>query len=177
MKKIGLTVLMVIAFMLIYFLQAHFFTNITIAGIKPNLIVIFILFIGLYSNAIYGTVSGILVGLFLDCIYGKCIGVSAVMLCAIGFLGAYFDKNFSKESRLTIMLMAIGATAIFEAGYYLLSAIILNFDMQVIEFIKMLLLELLYNTLLTLILYPIIQKLGYILEENFKKTNILTRYF
>jgi len=177
MKRIGITILMIIVFLIIYFLQANFFPNFTIAGIKPNLIVIFILFIGLYSNAIYGTVSGIVAGLFLDCIYGKCIGVSAVMLCIIGFLGAYFDKNFSKESRLTIMLMAIGATAIFEAGYYLLSAIILSFDMQVIEFVKMLLIELLYNTLLTLILYPTIQKIGYILEENFKKTNILTRYF
>ena len=99
------------------------------------------------------------------------------MLCAIGYLGSYFDKNFSKENKLTIMFMVIGSTFIFEFGTYFLSSIILDFKREYLYFIKMVVIEILYNVLLTIILYPLIQKLGYVIDRNFKKQNILTRYF
>lgn len=99
------------------------------------------------------------------------------MLCIVGFLGGYFDKNFSKENRITIMLMVIGTTIIYEVGKYFLNILILEYDAEIMIFIKKLALETLYNTLLTIILYPLMQKLGYSMEQNFKRNNILTRYF
>ena len=99
------------------------------------------------------------------------------MLCAIGYLGSYFDKNFSKENKLTIIFMVIGATIIFEFGTYFINSIILEFEREYLYFFKIVLIEILYNVLLSIILYPIIQKLGYSIDRNFKKNNILTRYF
>ena len=43
------------------------------------------------------------------------------MLCVIGYLGSYFDKNFSKENKLTIIMMVAGATVIYEFGLYFLN--------------------------------------------------------
>ena len=37
--------------------------------------------------------------------------------------------------------------------------------------------EVIYNVLITILLYPLIQNLGYKIDRNFKKNNILTRYF
>lgn len=116
-------------------------------------------------------------GLFLDIIIGKNIGTSAIMLGVIGIIGGYFDKNFSKESRITIMLMVIGSTCVFEIGTYILQAIELSIYVEVVPFLITLLIEVLYNTILTIILYPLIQKLGYRIEDNFKAQQILTRYF
>ena len=95
----------------------------------------------------------------------------------IGFIGGYFDKTFSKESRITIMLMIIGSTCIYEIGYYILQAVELSSHIQILRFIIILLIEVIYNTILTIILYPLIQKLGYKLEDIFKGQKILTRYF
>ena len=99
------------------------------------------------------------------------------MLCIIGYLGAYFDRNFSKENKITIVVMVAIATIIFEIGYYGINSIILKFDVEILYFVKILLIETLYNVLLTIIAYPIIQKFGYAIDRTFKRDNILTRYF
>lgn len=177
MRKTIITIILFIVFLIIYFLQANILPKFTIAGITPNLFVIFVLFIGLYANQTLGVVFGIIIGLFLDSVYGQSIGLSAVMFCIIGFLGSYFDKNFSKDNKLTILFMVIGATAIYEFGLYSLKSIIYEFDFELWFFVRILLLEILYNSLLSIIFYPLIQKVGYAMDRNFKENNLLTRYF
>ena len=177
MKKFVIIVSLIITFFIIYFLEVNILSSFTIAGIKPDLFVIYILFIGLYGTQFWGITFGVMCGLILDLIFEKTIGISAVMLCMIGYLGSYFDKNFSKESRLTIIFMVIGSTIIYELGSYFLNSIILEFDRELLYFTKILVVEVLYNVLLTIILYPLIQKIGYVIDRNFKHNNIMTRYF
>ena len=50
MKKAGIIMLIILAFFIIYFLQANFFTWFNIFGIMPNLFVILILFVGLFAG-------------------------------------------------------------------------------------------------------------------------------
>ena len=177
MRKFTTVIILILIFFLIYFMQANIFNLYTIAGIKPNLFIIFILFIGLYTNQSLGIGFGVVCGLMIDFIYGRIIGTTAIMLCVIGYLGAYFDKNFSKENKITILLMVLGATIIYEFGLYFLNSIILDFKREYVSFIKIVIVEILYNILITIILYPLIQKTGYLLERTFKRNNILTRYF
>lgn len=177
MRKVLTVIGLLIVFLLIYFLQVNIFSSFTIAGIKPNLFVIYVLFIGLFANQFVGISLGVVFGIILDLLYGKAIGISAVMLCVIGYLGSYFDKNFSKESKLTIMFMVAGATLIYELGTYFFNSLILDFSREYLYFIKIAIIEMIYNVLLAIILYPLIQKIGYVIDRNFKKNNILTRYF
>ncbi|MNT71450.1 hypothetical protein D3C72_2099360 [compost metagenome] len=99
------------------------------------------------------------------------------MLGIIGVLSGIFEKNFSKDSRMTIMLMVIGTTLLYEIGIYFLNYIFIGSTLEFFNFSKILLAEIVYNTLLTIIVYPIIQKTGYNVEEVFKGNKILTRYF
>lgn len=177
MRKTSIIILLILTFFIIFFLQANIFQNFTIAGVMPNLFVIFMLFIGLFANAILGISFGVIGGLILDLVYGKTIGITAIMLCVVGYLGAYFDKNFSKENKITIIIMVALSTVLFEVGYYIINSVILNFDLEIWYFAKILLLEVLYNILLSIILYPIMQKAGYAVDRVFKRNNILTRYF
>ena len=177
MKKTLSIIILIISFFIIYFLQSNFFTFFTIAGVKPNLFVIFVLFIGLFAGKKLGLVLGIIFGFFLDIVLGRQIGISGIMLGVIGLIGEYFDKSFSKESRLTIMLMMAGSTIIYEVGCYIFNIITLGVSVEIISFIKILLIEVLYNLIIAIIIYPLIQKMGHALEEVFKSRNILTRYF
>lgn len=177
MKKIGVSIIFLVAFILIYFLQVGVFSHLPIAGVMPNLFVILILYIGLFANAINAIGFAIIIGLFLDLLYGNTIGVSAIMLCIIGYLGSYFDKNFSKENKVTILLMAIGSTIIYEFGFYVLNGLILQYNFEWFKFIRILIFEIIYNSLITILLYPLIQFTGYKVDRIFKKNNILTRYF
>jgi len=71
----------------------------------------------------------------------------------------------------------MGATAICEIFLYIHKEIILEMNIEIWIFIKILAIEILYNGLLTIILYPLMQKLGYKIEDIFKNPQILTRYF
>ena len=104
----------------------------------------------------------------LDLFIGRKVGITAIMLGTVGFIGGMFDKNFSKESRITIIIMVVASTFIYE---------IYGYSIEIISFIKILLIETLYNIIITIILYPLIQKFGYAIEEEYKGNKILTRYF
>ena len=177
LKKAIINISLILTAIFIYILQANFFSWFNIAGVMPNVFVIFILFIGLFANRTMGTVYGIVIGLLLDFIIGSKIGIYSIGLGLIGFLAAVFDKNFSKDSRMTIMVMSVSATAIFESLAYLLNYIFVSVNVEIVNFIKILAIELIFNLLITIILYPLLQKTGYYIENEYKGNKILTRYF
>ena len=119
MKKLVINIFLILTIFIIYFLQSNFFTWFNIAGIMPNLFVVIVLFIGLFASKTMGTIYGIVIGLILDLLFGRSVGIQAVSLGLIGFLAGIFDKNFSKDSRMTIMLMVLSSTVIVEVLNYL----------------------------------------------------------
>lgn len=143
----------------------------------PNLFVILVLFIGLFIGNKLGGIFGIIFGIILDLNIGSTIGLSSIFLGIIGVLGEYLDKNFSKDSRVTLILMSAGCTALYEFGKYI--GIIFNSggQIEILMFILTLFVELIFNTLIIIIVYPLMKKLGYYMENLFKSKKILTRYF
>lgn len=104
MKKVLAVLFLIISFFVIYFLQSNFFTWFTIAGIQPNLFVIFILFIGLFAGKKLGLIFGILLGFYIDIVIGRRVGITAIILGLIGLIGEILDKNFSKKVELLLCL-------------------------------------------------------------------------
>lgn len=177
MKKFVIYIILTIVAIIIYFLQENFFNFFNIAGIKPNLFVIFVLFIGLFTNKTVGTVYGTITGIVIDCLVEKCIGVNAILFGLIGFLSAVFDKNFSKDSRITIMFMVLGMTVLYECVHYFLQYVIFSINVEILIFLKILIIEVIYNLILTIIVYPLMKTAGYYIENEYKGSRILTRYF
>lgn len=177
LKKTIINISLILTAILIYVLQANFFSWFNIAGVMPNLFVIFILFIGLFGNRTMGTIYGLVIGLLLDFVLGKVAGINSVGLGLIGFLAAVFDKNFSKDSRMTIMIMVVVATAIFEVLSYILNYIFVSIEVEIWNFLVILVIEMIYNLIITIIIYPLMQKFGYSIENEYKRNKILTRYF
>lgn len=177
MKKILLGVLSYIIFLILYFIQTNFFSWFTIAGISPNLFIIFILFLGLFTDNIFSIVLALITGITLDFAGAKTVGITALMFCTIAIIASYFDKNFSKENKISIIVMIVGMTIVFEGASYFLNAFIMDTTIEGVIFLRILAIEILYNTLLSLIFYGLIMKAGYRLERTFKHKNILTRYF
>lgn len=143
----------------------------------PNLFVLFVLFVGLFTNKFLGTVYGAIIGAILDILFRDKIGISMIALGLVGFLATLFNKNFSKDSRITIMLMVSGLTVIYEVIVYFASYFVLGTSIEIWSFIKILILEVIFNLFITIIVYPLFQKFGYYIENEFKGNRILTRYF
>ena len=177
MKKSAITIILLTIFLIIYFLQVNFFSWFNIAGVKPNLFVVLAFIIGLFAGNSKGITFGAIMGICLDFFLGKNIGLTAIMLGIVGFLGGYLDKKFSKDSRFTMIIMIIIVTLIYEIGIYVFNHFINNVNIGVLLFTRIMFLEIFYNIVLTIILYPLILKLGYKLEKTYKDNRILTRYF
>ena len=92
-----------------------------------------------------GTIYGLIIGGVLDLVIGRQMGINIAILGAIGFLASVFDKNFSKDSRVTIMFMVLGSTIIYEVLVYLLNYFIYTTNIEILSFIKILAIEVLYN--------------------------------
>ena len=177
MKKSIINIILLITFIIIYFLQVNFFSWFNLAGVKPNLFVVLAFTIGLFAGKSKGMTFGAIMGICLDFFLGKNIGLTAIMLGLVGFLGGYLDNKFSKDSRFTMIIMIIIVTLIYEIGIYVFNHFINNVNINGLLLIRIMISEIFYNIILTIILYPLILKLGYKLEKTYKDNRILTRYF
>lgn len=177
MKKVLIHISLIITFIIIYLLQTIFFSNFTIAGIMPNIFVILMLFIGLYMGRTMGVIYGIIYGIFIDFWIGKNLGFTSVSLAVVGLMCGFFDKTLSKDSRITVLLMGIISTIIYEIVLYTMQFMFLKINLEVFNFIKILFVEVIYNMLIIIIIYPLMKNIGYEIENEIKGNRILTRYF
>ena len=177
MKKVLIHIGLIFTFIITYFLQSIFFSEFTIAGIMPNIFIILMLYIGLYMGRLMGITYGIIFGIFVDLWIGKTLGLTSIALATVGVISGVLDKTFSKDSRLIILLMGVLCTIIYEVVLYFLQYIAFGINLEIIQFIKILSIEVIYNILIIIILYPLMKFTGYEIENEIKGDKILTRYF
>ena len=75
------------------------------------------------------------------------------------------------------MFMVFGTTIVFEVLSYFINYVMYSINIEILKFIEILIIEVIYNILITIIIYPLIQKFGYYIENEYKGNKILTRYF
>lgn len=96
------------------------------------------------------------------------------MFCLIGFIATWFDTLWSKDEKISIIIMVIISTLLFEFGSYFIKSIVLDFDLEIATFFKILAFEELYNILITIIFFGVIKKFGYMMERKLKRNNMYT---
>ena len=94
MKKFFINICLVLIAFVIYFLQSNFFNWFSIGGVKPNLFIIYILWIGLFGNKTMGVIYGMITGTFLDLLFYEKVGTNLIALTLIGIIAIIFNKNF-----------------------------------------------------------------------------------
>lgn len=75
------------------------------------------------------------------------------------------------------MLMVLSTTIIFEVVSYIINYMLYSINIEIFKFIEILIVEVMYNVIITIIIYPVIQRCGYYIENEYKGNRILTQYF
>ena len=73
--------------------------------------------------------------------------------------------------------MGILCTIVYEVVLYFMQYIVFQINVEILQFIKILIVEIIYNVIIIIILYPLIKLTGYEIENEIKGDKILTRYF
>ena len=102
-----------------------------------------------------------------------------MLLCleVLDFFGGGFAKNFSKDSRLTIMLITMGISLICEIISCVLHVALFKLSFGLLTIVKIIIIEALFNVIIVIIIYPLLEKSGEILMKTFKEKNIFTKYY
>lgn len=165
MRRILADILLV---MVCFLLQTTVFQSLAFGGIVPNLLIVLTSAFGFMRGEKEGLVIGFFCGLFCDVCYGDVVGFQALIMMYIGFLNGKFSGIFYPEDIKLPMALIMISNLSFGVVNYILNFLLrgrLNFSFY---FTTIILPEVVYTTIITLLLYPIVLKINMYLEAREK---------
>ena len=166
MKRRVITVLIIVV---CFLLECTVFQKIAFASITPNLLIVITSAFGFMRGKKEGMFVGFLSGLLVDIFFSELIGFYALVFMLIGYVNGFFKRIFYAEDiKLPLILIAasdlfMDILCVFHVHYsksfnylYYLNHIIMP--------------ELIYTILVTLILYQLILHINQKLEAEEKRS-------
>ncbi len=159
-RKIAVFVIVTVCFLL----QSTLFQVLSFASISPNLLIVTTSSFGFMRGRKEGMWIGFFSGLLLDIFFGSVIGFYALIYAYIGYINGFFRKRFFPDDiKLPLILIATS-----DFSYNILVYIFLFFFRGKFRFtyylLHIMLPELVYTILVTIVLYFIILKINQRLE-------------
>lgn len=159
-RKIAVFFIIVVCFLL----QSTLFQTLSFASISPNLLIVVVSSFGFMRGRKEGMWIGFFSGLLLDIFFGSVIGFYALIYMYIGYINGFFRKIFFPDD-IKLPLILISAS---DLGYNLLVYLFLFLLRGRFGFgyylIHIMIPELVYTILVTIILYFVILKINQKLE-------------
>ena len=161
-RKIIVALMILISFLL----QSTVFKALAIGSISPNLLVVLTSSFGFMRGKKEGLWVGFFCGLLEDIFYGRLLGMHAVMYMYIGYVNGYFNRIFYGEDiKLPIFLISVSELA-YRLGTYSVMLLMRSRFAFFYYLTRIILPELVYTVILTLVFYRIIYSVNRNLEKN-----------
>ncbi len=164
-RKLAVFLIITVCFLL----QSTLFQSLSFASISPNLLIVVTSSFGFMRGRKEGMWIGFFSGLILDIFFGSVIGFYALIYAYIGYVNGFFRKRFFPDD-IKLPLILIAAS---DLSYNILVYLFLFFLRGRFRigyyFLNIMLPELVYTILVTIILYFIILKINNKLEETEKR--------
>lgn len=157
-----------ILFIIALLIQLFIFDNMQLFGVKPNLILISVIVVGLYTNIYSSTIFSFFVGIIVDLLFGGG-GMFIISYTVVGMLLGYINGDYMKENYLSIILITALSVTLFEIVQYVQSMIILSQYISFIFLIKQVILSILLNTVLVFIICFIFGKIVSLIDKKQNK--------
>ena len=165
-RKISVAAIIIVCFLL----QSTIFQTLTFASISPNLMVIITASFGFMRGRKEGLWVGFFCGLLIDLFFGTYLGIYTLIYSYIGYVNGMFRKFFYPEDvKLPMLLISasdLGCNLIIYVQLFLFRG---KFDLGY-YFTHIMVPELIYTILVTLVLYFVILKINQKLEEAEKRS-------
>ncbi len=164
-RKIIVAILIFFCFLL----QSTVFQAIAFNGIVPNLLIVLTAAFGFMRNEKEGLVIGFFCGLICDIFFGDVIGFYALVMMYIGFFNGKFSGIFYPEDiKLPMALIIVSDLSYCMICYICMFLLRGKLDFPY-YFLHIILPEVVYTTVITLLLYPLILFINVRLENGGKR--------
>lgn len=149
----------VIAFLFIlvaFLLQTTIFKVIALADVVPNLVLVVTISYAYLRGRTSGIVIGFVCGIMLDMMYGSVIGLYAFIFMTIGFVVGFCRKLYFTDS-LLLPTVLIAVSDLVYCFYYYITEFLMRGRLHFIfYFVHEFLPEILYTTLVGVLLYRLV---------------------
>ena len=141
---------------MLFLLQSTVFQSLSFNGIVPTLLIVLTACYGFMSGEKWGLIVGFFCGLLCDIFFGDVIGFHALIMMYIGYLNGKFSGGFYPEDIILPMVLNVLSDVSYGFLCYIFMFLLrgrLNFPYY---FLHVILPEVVYTTLMTIFLYPLI---------------------
>ncbi|MCI9526918.1 MAG: rod shape-determining protein MreD [Lachnospiraceae bacterium] len=160
-RKLAVFLIITVCFLL----QSTLFQMLSIASISPNLLIVVTSSFGFIRGRKEGMWIGFFSGLILDIFFGSVIGFYALIYAYIGYVNGFFRKRFFPDDiKLPLILIAASDFSYNILVYLFLFFLRGRFRIDY-YLLNIMLPELVYTILVTIVLYFIILKINKKLEK------------
>lgn len=153
-------IIQLLIILICFLLQTAFFRYLDLAGIVPNLLLIPTMAVGMMRGRREGMLVGFFSGLLLDIFYGAFIGPYALLYMYLGYINGFFHRVYYMEDILLPMLMAGANDLVYSIIIYIVTYLLRNRLDFGFYFLHVILPEVVYTMLMTLIIYKPLVKIN-----------------
>lgn len=160
MKNEAKKVIIIGIFVIIGFLlQTSIFPFFSLSGVVPNIILLLVVSIAMINGSVSAMIVGFICGLLIDIMYGGLLGVYAFLYMFLGYINGYFHVVFfAQKGPLPLILVFIN-----DFIYNLIIYFIFFLPQKKVHFLfylkKNILPELIYTTVISIIMYQVFLKI------------------
>ena len=165
MKKILMTIITFLVICLTIWFQINFLNSIPLAGVTANIGIVLTAGLGLVSGRMLGGTAGFAYGLIMDVAFYSSLGVYTILYTSTGMIAGFLNNSFSKDNKISMVMLILFVTLIFETIFYLLHVFLQGFEFRVSVLFTVLILESVYNMLLAMLFFKSITFFGDLLNR------------
>jgi len=159
-RKVTVAIIIIVC----YLLQSTLFQVLSFASITPNLLIVVTSAFGFMRGQKEGIWIGLFCGLCMDIFSGSTLGFYSLLYMYVGFLNGLFRKLFYPEDIKLPMFLIGGSDLLYNLAVYFFLFLFRN-KYEFMYYLKNIILpELVYTMLVTIVLYMILLKINQRLE-------------
>lgn len=168
-KSIIYRILIIFLFLIILLFQIFIINSNSLFGIKPNLILVFLIVYSLFTNFYKTCIISTLIGMLMDIIFGNSNFIFLIAYTFSGIVLASINEKYTKENKMTIVMLSVISVVCFEIIEFIEYAYLYNVYANIFYLLKQILISIFLNLILCKIIYNLIYFINENLDLKFKK--------
>lgn len=170
MNKIKRPIITLAIIIVCFLLQSTVFQRLAFASITPNLLIIVTASFGFMRGKKEGMMVGFLCGLIADIFFGELIGFYALFYTILGYVNGFFKRIFYPED-IKLPLVLIASSDFILGNAVCIFMFVMRSKFHYFYYLGHVIIpELIYTILVTLVLYQIILHVNQRLEAEEKRS-------
>ncbi|MBQ8803547.1 MAG: rod shape-determining protein MreD [Tyzzerella sp.] len=165
-RKIVTVCIIIVCFLL----ESTVFQALDFGSITPNLLIVITSAFGFMRGKREGMFVGFISGLICDVMFGELLGFYALVYTILGYLNGFFRRIFYPED-IKLPLILIAASDFIYGNIVWIFMFVLRSRFNYLYYLRNIILpELIYTILVTLVLYQLILQINQKLEAEEKRS-------